>query len=58
MTAIADLVSRAERQHLEDRLAELREIDREMRRPGTLAATCEPPPLHDMARTAERTTAW
>jgi hypothetical protein len=55
MTALADMLSRADRQRLLGRLAELRRLDAELRQPGTLAATCEPPALHDMARSTERT---
>lgn len=38
MASFAGLLSRAERQRLLDRLDELAGLDREMRRPGTLAA--------------------
>ena len=55
MTAISDLLRPADRERLEDRLAELRDIDREMRRPGTLAAASEPPALHDMGEAAAKT---
>jgi hypothetical protein len=56
MTAIADMVSRADRQHLEDRRRELAlsELDRLMRQPGGLAGSPEPPPLHEMGRDATR----
>lgn len=40
MTALAEL-TRADRARLEERLAELRDIDRLMRQPGTLAAPRE-----------------
>jgi hypothetical protein len=46
MTADTTLLSRTDRERLAQGLAELDVIDREMRRPGTLAATCEPQPLH------------
>ena len=46
MNAIAYLLTRAERQRLEERLAELQDLGREMRRPGSLAGPAEPPPLH------------
>lgn len=41
MTADAATLSRADRQRLLDRLAELRELDKLMRQPGTLAAPRE-----------------
>jgi hypothetical protein len=57
MNADTAQLSRPDRRRLLERLAELDVIDREMRRPGTLAATCEPPPLHRAGRdTTERTT--
>ena len=46
MTAIAAMLSDRDRQRLADRLAEWRDTDREMRRPGLLAAPSEPTPLH------------
>jgi hypothetical protein len=55
VTSLVEL-SRADRRRLLERVAELGELDREMRQPGTLAATCEPPALHDMARGTESTT--
>ena len=55
MTALANLLRPADRERLEDRLGELREIDREMRRPGSLAAACEPPSLHGMGEAAAKT---
>jgi hypothetical protein len=45
MTALADLLSRADRQLLKDRKRELAELDRLMRQPGGLPAVPEPPPL-------------
>ena len=58
MTAIAALLSARDRQRLEERLRELREVDREMRAPGSLAAPAEPVPLHRAGRNTvtERTT--
>jgi len=47
LTSIADRLSRADRERLLDRLAELRELDRLMRQPGTLAA-----PRHETAKEA------
>ena len=38
MTAFPRTLSRADRERLLDRVAELRELDRLMRQPGTLAA--------------------
>lgn len=38
MTTIAALLGPADRERLLERLAELRELDREMRAPGSLAA--------------------
>jgi hypothetical protein len=46
VTAIAALLSARDLQRLEARLRELREVDREMRAPGSLAAPDEPVPLH------------
>lgn len=46
MTAIAAMLARADRERLLERLTELRDADREMRKPGTLAAPGEPVPLH------------
>ncbi len=45
MTAIADLVSRADRQRLLERLAVLRELADLMREPGGLPSVPEPVPL-------------
>ena len=50
MTAIAALLSARDRQRLEERLRELRALDREMRAPGSLAAPDEPVPLHRAGR--------
>jgi hypothetical protein len=61
MTADA-LLTREARARLLERLDELDELDREMRRPGLLPGSAEPPPLHHTGRTtknfstAERTT--
>jgi hypothetical protein len=41
VTAAVAALSRADRQRLAERLAELRELDRLMREPGTLAAPRE-----------------
>ncbi len=38
MTSLGDLLSRADRLRLLSRLDELADLDREIRRPGTLAA--------------------
>lgn len=58
MTAIAAILSRADRERLLERLLELRGTDREMRKPGTLASPGEPVPLHraNSGAGAERTT--
>lgn len=48
MTALADLLSPAERTRLADRLAELRGLDRLVREPGGMPAVPEPPALHQM----------
>ena len=50
MTAIASMLSRADRERLLERLRELRALDREMRPPGSLAAPDEPVPLHPAGR--------
>jgi hypothetical protein len=44
VTALGDQIGRADRRRLLDRLDELADLDREMRRPGTLAA-----PRHEPA---------
>ena len=51
MTAIADLISPRDRARLLERLAELDEVDRIMREPGTLAT-----PGSSRDDTTERTT--
>ena len=59
MTTLAATLSKADRQRLLERLRELRELDREMRAPGSLAALDEPIPLHRAGyrdEVAERTT--
>jgi hypothetical protein len=57
MTALTDSLTRQVRARLErKRERELAELDRLMREPGSLASSDEPPPLHGMGRTAERTT--
>jgi len=50
VTAIARLLPDRDRERLLERLAELRELDREMRAPGSLAAPEEPAPLHRAGR--------
>jgi hypothetical protein len=58
MTAIADLISPADRRRLLEHLAEADEVDRLMRERGTLASPDEPVPLHRAGRdtTTGRTT--
>jgi hypothetical protein len=58
VTAIADLLTRADRQRLEERLAELRDLAGLMREPGGLASVPEPVPLCRAGRdtATERTT--
>ena len=53
MTALGDLVSREARARLLERLDELDDLDREMRLPGLLSGSAEPPPLH---RTSQKET--
>ena len=56
MTTIATILSDRDRERLLERLTELRDTDRDMRKPGTLAAPDEPVPLHRAGRTTtERT---
>jgi hypothetical protein len=52
VTALADLLSPADRQRLLARLAEWRELDGAMRKPGGMPAVPEPPALHQMAAAA------
>jgi hypothetical protein len=52
MTAVADLLSPADRDRLLRRLAEWRDLDGAMRQPGGMPAVPEPPALHQMAVTA------
>lgn len=52
MTAIADLITRADRDRLAARLAELRQLDQLVRERGVMPAVPEPPALHQMAATA------
>lgn len=52
MTALADLISPADRDRLAARLAELRELDALVRERGAMPAVPEPPPLHKIGRTA------
>ena len=49
MTAVADLISRADRDRLAKRLAEWRELAGTMRKPGGMPAVPEPPALCQMA---------
>ena len=56
MTAVADLLSPADRERLAARLAELRGLDSAMRQPGSLAALPPATPLHKMADTTTTTT--
>jgi hypothetical protein len=51
VTALGDLLRRADRRRLLERLDELADLDREMRRPGTLAA-----PRHEAAVHAAKET--
>ena len=56
MTTIARLLPDRDRERLLERLRELRELDREMRAPGSLAAPDAPVPLHCTGRgTGEET---
>jgi hypothetical protein len=50
VTARADLVSRADRERLLERVRELDELADLMRQPGGLAAVPEPVPLHRAGR--------
>jgi hypothetical protein len=54
MTADTELLSRADRERLVQRLDELADLEREMRRPGGLAEVPEPPPLHRPVRDTHR----
>jgi hypothetical protein len=56
MTAIADLISRADRDRLAARLAELRDLAGVMRERGGLPALPPPRPLHKMAAAADSPT--
>jgi hypothetical protein len=51
VTAIADLISPADRDRLSRRLGEWRDLDQTMRKPGGMPAAPEPPALHQMAAT-------
>jgi hypothetical protein len=53
VTDLADLISRADRERLEDRRRELAELDVLMRQRGTLAGPDEPPALHRTGRREE-----
>ena len=50
MTAVAAMLTPEARSRLLERLHELRDLDREMRTPGSLAAPGEPVPLHRAGR--------
>ena len=50
VTTLAAMLSHTDRERLLERLAELRELDREMRRPGSLASPDEPIALHRATR--------
>ena len=50
MTALADLLSRADRQRLLERLAELRRLDAELRQVPDQMPPPVPPALQDMGR--------
>ena len=56
MTAVADLITRADRDRLLARLAELRDLDGAMRKPGGMPAVPEPPALHQLAAIRTTTT--
>ena len=51
MTAVADLLSKRDRDRLAARLAELREVDALVREHAGLAPAPVPVPLHKMATT-------
>jgi len=55
MTAVADLITPADRARLLSRLAEWRDLDGAMRKPGGMPAVPEPPALHQMAAAAMTT---
>jgi hypothetical protein len=55
VTAIADLITPADRDRLTRRLAELRDLADTMRKPGGMPAVPEPPALHRMAGRGPRT---
>ncbi len=56
MTAVADLLTPADRDRLAARLAELRDLDGAMRQRGGMPAVPEPPALHQMAAMRATTT--
>jgi len=56
VTAIVDLLSRRDRDRLAARLAEWRDLDGAMRKPGGMPAVPEPPALHQMAAMRATTT--
>lgn len=49
MTALADMLTPADRGRLAARLAELRQLDQLVRERGAMPAVPEPRPLHKMA---------
>jgi len=49
VTAVADLISPADRDRLLKRLGEWRDLAGAMRQPGGMPAVPEPPALHQMA---------
>jgi hypothetical protein len=53
VTAVADLISRADRARLLERLGEWRDLADAMRQPGSLATVPPPRPLHKMAGAAK-----
>jgi hypothetical protein len=56
VTAVADLITRADRDRLLKRLAEWRALDGVMRERGGMAAVPEPPALHQMGAMRATTT--
>lgn len=56
MTAVADLLSRADRDRLLKRLAEWREVDQLVRQRAGLAPAPVPVPLHRMGQRRQRDT--
>jgi hypothetical protein len=56
VTAVADLISPADRDRILKRLGEWRDLDGAMRQPGGMPAVPEPPALHQMAAAAASAT--